>query len=185
MSILTTENTYDLEIDEQQLCQKCGLCCNGTLFGFVRLVDEDIKHIQAHIPDVISQDTNKSFKQPCRYYRGKSCSIYGSWRPQACSIYLCNVLIRYRQKKLSFAEAVDVIEQTVAQAEQVRKKLSTVAGDHEKALPKLFDEFVASHPNPDQTIMLEYGVVLCRLKRDFRTNDDIQDSAGDMYAKKK
>lgn len=185
MRTLKTQNVDDIKLDDQQLCQKCGLCCNGTLFGFVRLVDEDIQHIAEHIPELIIQDSKKTFRQPCRYYRGKSCSIYGSWRPRACSIFACKLLIRYRQKKVSFVEAIDVIEQTVAQAKQVRKRLSVVAGDNEKALPIMFEEYVASHPNPDQSLMLDYGVVQCRLKRDFRRNDDIQDNNGSEKTEKK
>lgn len=184
MRILKTETPEGIELDEQQLCQKCGLCCNGTLFGFVRLVDADRLHTKSHFHDCVVRDNKSTFKQPCQYYKDNSCSIYTAWRPQACSIYVCKLLIRYRQKKISSAEAVNLIEKAVAQAEQVRKKLSTVAGDHEKALPKLFNEYVASHPNPDQTIMLEYGVVQCRLKRDFRKKDDTQVSADDMHAKK-
>ncbi len=184
MRTLKTKNPDDIELDEQKLCQKCGLCCNGTLFGFVRLVDADRQHSKSHFPDSVNRDNKSTFKQPCQYYNDKSCCIYTAWRPQACSIYVCKLLIRFRQKKISSAEAVNLIEQAVAQAEQVRKMLSTVAGDHEKALPALFNEYVASHPNPDQTIMLEYGVVQCRLKRDFRKNDDTQDSADDMHAKK-
>lgn len=176
MCALKIEHLSSIALDEQQLCKKCGLCCNGTLFGSVRLTDEDMQHITEHIPDLIIQDSKKPFKQPCRYYQGKSCSIYSGWRPNACSTFVCKLLIRYRQKKISFTEAINVIEQTVERAEHVRKRLSIVAGDNKIALTKLFDEYVVSHPNPDQILMLEYGVIQFILKRDFRKNVKTQDS---------
>jgi hypothetical protein len=167
MPCSNAEHLDIIDNDEQQLCKKCGLCCNGTLFGFVQLVDEDMLHVVARIPDFNIQDSKKSFKQPCRYFKENLCSIYCSWRPRACAIFVCKLLVRYRQNKVSFEEAVDVIEQTVVQAKHVRKTLSLVIDNNEKALQKLFDEYVTSHPSLDLALILEYGVLQCRLKRDF------------------
>jgi len=166
------EHLENIDCGEQQLCQQCGLCCNGTLFGFVRLSDEDVMHIETHISDIVIQDRNRSFKQPCRYYQEKSCAVYSSWRPSACSTFECNLLIRYRQKKISFAEAANAIEEAVGRVEHLRNVLSTASGDNQIALSKLFDEYVALYSSPDQSLILEYGVLQFRLKRDFRKYDD-------------
>lgn len=75
------------DIDDQPICTECGFCCDGTLFPFV-LLGED----EAPIPPMqpAKETPRSSFRQPCPHHRGR-CSIYAD-RPSACRHYACDLL---------------------------------------------------------------------------------------------
>lgn len=67
------------------LCVECGLCCDGSLFGAVELLDGEnppVESIRAR------KSETRFLELPCKCFDGK-CSIYES-RPKRCTAYLCD-----------------------------------------------------------------------------------------------
>lgn len=90
-------------IDAGALCRACGLCCDGTLFGLVRL--------QPGEAVALVQLGGGSLPQPCPALKGVLCSIYEA-RPSACRAFDCLLLAAWREGEVTLAEA----EATIAQA---------------------------------------------------------------------
>jgi Fe-S-cluster containining protein len=73
------------------LCQKCGICCNGTLFSHVTVHEKDVKKVEkAGVTTRQTSSGDFEFAQPCPQYCDESCSIYLS-RPQKCRDFYCNL----------------------------------------------------------------------------------------------
>ena len=67
------------------LCLDCGLCCDGSLFDVVELLDSEVNPVG---PTRMLKSGGRAFNQPCQCFDGK-CSIYES-RPERCAAYLCD-----------------------------------------------------------------------------------------------
>ncbi len=96
-----------LKKEMSDLCVSCGMCCDGTLFGRVRLYPED--------KDIISTDWSPQIdhqKQmmllPCEYFDG-CCSIYQRSRPKECGRYFCYPLRQVRNGELLIDDAKELV----------------------------------------------------------------------------
>lgn len=92
-----TDTTADLST----LCQSCGLCCDGSLFGRVPLDPEE--DVLARRNRLRVLDNGKAFEQPCTALGESSsgarriCSIYDE-RPLSCRRFTCRLLDRHRRE---------------------------------------------------------------------------------------
>lgn len=152
---------------EQLLCKKCGLCCDGTLFENAKLTDDDLLPLKNQGLNFLIDEKNYNFKLPCRYHFKKSCLIYLKWRPRICTGFVCRVIQRLRNGELRFSQAAELIEHAVSHSAKMRKMLAPFVGDCRQSLECMFNLYLATHPAPDQSIILEYAALQHRLKRDF------------------
>ncbi|WP_037320269.1 YkgJ family cysteine cluster protein [Salegentibacter sp. Hel_I_6] len=90
------------------ICLACGLCCDGTLIGFVQLDNEELAPVK-HLMDIEQTGENGMFFLPCNELGCNGCNIY-SQRPKACRNFECGVLKSVEKKELSFDKATEVIE---------------------------------------------------------------------------
>lgn len=78
------------------LCQACGLCCDGSLFGRVPLAAEEVAPARRNRLRVVA--SAKSFEQSCTALAasraGRSCAIYAE-RPEACLRFTCLLYERH------------------------------------------------------------------------------------------
>jgi Fe-S-cluster containining protein len=89
--------------DLETLCQSCGLCCDGSLFGRVDLEPAEVLRARRNHLHVIG--SGKAFEQPCAALRAiaagaderRTCSIYGE-RPLACRRFTCRLHDRHRRE---------------------------------------------------------------------------------------
>jgi len=88
--------------DLAMLCQSCGLCCDGSLFGRVGLEPEEVEPARKMRLRVL--DGGKGFEQACSALaplegeRGRRiCSIYPA-RPRACCRFVCRLYERHRRE---------------------------------------------------------------------------------------
>ena len=64
-----------------QLCIKCGLCCNGVLFADVELRKGDKAEQLAELGlSLKEKGQRRAFVQPCACFDGKLCRIYRTSR---------------------------------------------------------------------------------------------------------
>ena len=155
------------ETEEQFLCLKCGLCCDGTMFNNVRLVDEDFNFITSNNPEAVIEDEKRNFRQPCRYHVDNNCLIHAEWRPRTCTRYICNVLKRFKNNELTFVQANEIIDKALSHAKRVRSKIFPFVNNHRRGLSILFNEYISTLSEPNPAIVLDYGALKFRLKRDF------------------
>jgi len=82
------------------LCKMCGLCCNGTLFGAVRLLEDEPP--RRRLP-VQRDDAGLLIRLPCPAHDGV-CTIYED-RPAICRTYRCLLLSRLEAGEIELADA--------------------------------------------------------------------------------
>lgn len=85
-------------IEVERLCQACGLCCDGSLFGRGRLEPSEVNRVR-HRLAVVSSGT--SFEQPCAALverdDGRVCAIYED-RPRTCRSFDCVLVAAHRRE---------------------------------------------------------------------------------------
>lgn len=102
--------------DESALCTACGLCCDGTLFRFVKTNEAERTRLE-RIGLAIDQGDPPRFRQPCVKLIDLRCSIYAE-RPAVCRSFACALLERVRIGEVPIATAHGV----VATARKLRDK---------------------------------------------------------------
>jgi hypothetical protein len=91
----------DAHADLETLCQACGLCCDGSLFGRVDLEPDEVDAARRRRLRVLSSE--ESFEQPCAALAitasgvGRRCSIYEE-RPLSCRRFACRLYDRHRRE---------------------------------------------------------------------------------------
>lgn len=97
-----------------ELCESCGLCCNGTLYTHVTLTDDEVLELKKH-PELLIEvrDHQPSFSQGCTQHDGKGCRIYSD-RPGSCARYYCAVATAVKADELSLPEGMAIVEEAQA-----------------------------------------------------------------------
>lgn len=73
----------------RELCTRCALCCDGTLFNQVALLADEVRTVtEAGLTTQLRADGRPCLKHPCEALDGHVCTVYGS-RPGACHQFLC------------------------------------------------------------------------------------------------
>ncbi len=127
-----TAATPAISDEEQRLCVRCGLCCDGTLFERGRIfADDDLARLEADGFILIATARGTGFAQPCPHHQNGLCAVYHQGRPQVCHTFRCALLRRVDAGELAWAEALARIERTVALVERIQAQLP-VQSDHER-----------------------------------------------------
>lgn len=121
----------------EQLCLACGLCCDGTLFGHVRLgSDDDAKKLKAlGLPVSVSrsQPPVARFPQPCTALcADRTCRLYAD-RPSQCRTFECGVFKDVQAGRIKFSAALRLVKQARQLANQIRgllRELGDTAEHH-------------------------------------------------------
>ena len=108
--------------DATRLCTACGMCCDGTIFGFVPTDEEDRQRLPAEIFTFETNGEKLGFFQPCAALQGTLCSVYAE-RPATCRKFSCRVLTRMTAGELDFDSAKGLIEQARSAANKVIETL--------------------------------------------------------------
>lgn len=100
-------------VDGSALCLECGLCCDGTLFEFVVLDDNEVEDARdiglAWFDRSDVEGTHRwAIRQPCTRYEGGCCTVYDA-RPRACDTYNCRLLEQYVTGARSFSDCLSVV----------------------------------------------------------------------------
>ena len=117
------------------LCTRCGLCCDGTLFGDVELAGPaEATRLEILGLDVDHDEADAELLSlPCAGLRGTRCSIY-SHRPQCCRTFECRLLQDTQRGVVTVDHALTRIAHARAQVERVKTLLAQTA-THQVTLP--------------------------------------------------
>lgn len=85
--------------DASRLCLACGLCCDGTLIGFVELNPTELPALK-EVMDFEEEQGNGFFLQPCKKFCN-GCTVYED-RPSQCASFQCGLLKSLEEKRLDF-----------------------------------------------------------------------------------
>lgn len=107
--------------EPKNLCLSCGICCDGTLIGFVQLDREEVPRLK-ELFDIENANGDGVFLQPCKHYCD-GCNIY-SKRPKQCGIFKCGLLKSYEQKRLDFDTAKLIINEVKRRRIEIERKLA-------------------------------------------------------------
>jgi Fe-S-cluster containining protein len=108
----------------EQLCQKCGLCCDSTLFADVELrPGDDLEQLEKIGLKLQKKGLRKlAFAQPCACFDGRNCRIYEK-RPGRCRTFECGLLKKVENGEMTPANALKKIVSAKTKAERVRELL--------------------------------------------------------------
>lgn len=108
------------------LCTRCGLCCDGTLFGDVELTGPaEATRLELLGLDVDADDADvELLALPCGALRGTTCGVYAA-RPRCCRTFECRLLQDTRAGVVTVDAALARIGAARAQVARVERLLST------------------------------------------------------------
>ena len=116
------------------LCLRCGLCCNGVLFGDGKLRRaDDADRLKSLGLEVERFDDGQYFLQPCGGFDGCRCTIYAD-RPTMCRKFECGVLKRQLAGTITESTAFSVISEALGMVGEVRRLLEQ-CGERSEDLP--------------------------------------------------
>lgn len=160
----------------KNICQSCGLCCDGTMYTHVSLEDADnqerLVSLGLHLRNGQSEPC---FDQPCVAYQSGSCSIYAS-RPAICRAYRCALLRTLDKDEISLGQAQKLVAEVVSLRDRVARKVCEYLGTTEPiSLVKLFDQMTQKlekmsteeRHQVDSAMLLEVGTLRVLLSKRF------------------
>ena len=127
----------------ENLCLRCGLCCDGTLFRDVELQPGDdaaqLRALGLPVPVAGSAASIRRFPQPCAALcPDLKCRVYAD-RPTRCREFECALFKVVAAKRVELPAALKTIRQTRQQAEKVRRLLRELGDAGERvSLAKRF-----------------------------------------------
>jgi Fe-S-cluster containining protein len=113
--------------EANQLCLKCGLCCNGVIFAHGQLLPAD-DAVRLQVLGLRLKENSKleirnpKFRQPCAAFDGCRCKIYFE-RPQYCRQFDCLLLKSVKEGRTKTTEAVHTIKKARRSADKIKKLL--------------------------------------------------------------
>ena len=118
------------------LCTRCGLCCDGALFGDVELSGpREATRLALLGLDVDTDDADTELLAlPCRGLRGTRCSVYAH-RPSCCRTFECRLLQDAGQGAVTVDDALTTIASTKAQVRRVTTLLAGLEPRRGQRLP--------------------------------------------------
>ncbi|MES2137311.1 MAG: YkgJ family cysteine cluster protein [Pseudomonadota bacterium] len=175
-------------IDERSssdLCNACGLCCNGVLFDHVAIEAGESEQV-ARLGFALStaKEGGERFAQPCPMFRNNCCSIYAD-RPGSCRGYRCELLKKLEAGEIGFDAAIGRVAEAKAILERIRPLLDGRRdGAAGKQWAALLKEWQSRSPEEraagqEGHLVLELALLNRFLNLHFRSESDIRRVMGE------
>ncbi len=165
----------------QDLCNTCGLCCDGTLFKTVTLKqNERVKALKAVSAKFTTKNKERHFLQPCVAHKNLICNVYNE-RPESCIMYKCKLLKQCLSNEIPMEKALKTVEEAILHKTRVEEMIGEVYNTWvSKSLPENYEEFIktlnrerdpASSKKKYGHIIVEYVAFKLRLDRYFNKKE--------------
>lgn len=167
---------------EQEVCIKCGFCCDGTIFGHAHLNPGEKDSIPALMAaNARAVNGEEYFLLPCPYFKGK-CSIYDIKRADVCGSYRCQLLKDIEAGRISPGEALRKVADAMAIRMRIFDDFRRLTGSKAVSFRELLLD-LGRFNNPDTTgdgaqageadlLQARCNIFEALLIRHFRSNDD-------------
>jgi Fe-S-cluster containining protein len=110
------------DFSPENLCVKCGLCCNGVIFADVKLQAHDSAQRLRELGLALTNSGRHELKfaQPCVAFENCRCRIYGE-RPRYCREFECILLKNVISGRVNYEAGLRMIQ-------NAKEKVETVLG---------------------------------------------------------
>ena len=108
------------------LCRACGFCCDGTLFGGIRLSEDEARSPALVRLPILQAEDGPTLLFPCPAHAG-TCTIYEE-RPAVCRAYNCHLIDQLEQGDIDLESALLRVERLRSLAEAIRPHLEGEGG---------------------------------------------------------
>lgn len=118
------ETIIEAPAEEQEICVRCGFCCDGTLFLHAHLYEGERGHLPEKIEAAAFTDKGREyFRLPCGYFSDR-CTIYDRPRAEICGTYRCGVLRSFAAGEITREEAHDIVARAFAMRDSLYEDYS-------------------------------------------------------------
>lgn len=91
---------------QMTLCLACGLCCNGALNQYTKVLAGEVESLQRLGLTISPDQGGFAFPQPCACLQSDNrCAIYAQ-RPHACRAYECKLYKKHTAGLIPLEEAL-------------------------------------------------------------------------------
>jgi hypothetical protein len=148
---------------EQEICVKCGFCCDGTLFLIACLDPGERGGLPGKIEQVaFSEEGEDYFRQPCNYFTTK-CTIYDRPRAKVCGAFRCQLLKDFAANKLTLKEAETIVDNAMKMRDRLLEQYGRLSGKSEKiCFRQLLGELgrIQGLATEKEPVSMEYDILL-------------------------
>ena len=136
-------------VDGSSLCLQCGMCCDGTLFGDARLLENEVELAASLGLEQERVDDGLRFRLPCSLFLDGCCSIYDQQKPAVCESYRCELLVAYGDGRSARDECLDVIGAMQGVVRRLEEEMGLRAGEFTFAHLVSYLLMVRPHDTPE------------------------------------
>jgi uncharacterized protein len=125
-SLLLTARKYLLQMPSltiSELCQACGICCQGALFRYALVTADEVARLSARgVPTTRRRNGALALRLGCTALKGTVCTIYDV-RPRACDAYFCQLAQKLRGGLASPEDAMRLVAQARSFLSEIERQL--------------------------------------------------------------
>ena len=177
--------TSSSPIEEQSICIKCGICCDGTLFNKAILHKGEKENVPKKFEKLVESNSKGDyFKLPCIYF-DKKCTIYTEKKPCVCSEFRCKLLKDFSKEKISFLDAQNTVEKAIELRNEVIQLYKEYSNNSNEKISfkELFSEIWEINEtninsnNKDKKfdlLMFKSNILEILLIKHFKSSDDFE-----------
>ena len=118
-------------VDGSELCLQCGLCCDGTLFAHITLLEREQDFVASlGLVAEAKPDGRLAVGQPCPAFVEGCCSLYAVGRPATCGSYRCALLDGYVAGTRQLDEVLPVVHLVRSLTRELEVEMGIPAGQY-------------------------------------------------------
>jgi hypothetical protein len=127
--------------DGGDLCQQCGLCCDGSLFSHITMTAPEREFVES-LGLVVESDGNEVWAtEPCPAFVEGCCSLYERGRPATCITYECGLLKGYTLGQAVLDDCLGVVRLVWSLARTLELEMGLpIGGYNRRAMQAFLDE---------------------------------------------
>lgn len=121
-------------IEANTLCQECGICCDGTLFSFVKIYPEEVKKTK-NLGITVYKDKNAQnvFDLGCPRFVEGSCTVYLE-RPRKCCSFSCKLQRDVMNGTIKYEESLKIVALVKKHTSWIRDAIISKAKPNHKKM---------------------------------------------------